>query len=178
MKNIVVVYHSKYGSTQRYAQWLAQLLDADLLESKKCRIDDLAPYEVIVYAGNIYASALAGSSVLKKNFGRLAGKKIVFLAVGASPEDPKAIGALMEHNFKGTELAGAPVFYVRGAFDMSKMTFLDRTLCGMLKKSVAKKDSAALESWEKGLLECMDASSDWTAQENLIPLVEYIRSIT
>ena len=27
-----VIYRSKYGSTQRYAQWLARALKADLLE--------------------------------------------------------------------------------------------------------------------------------------------------
>lgn len=178
MKRIVIVYHSKYGSTKKYAQWLAQMLDAELLESKKCRIEDLKPYEVIVYAGNIYASSLAGSTLLKKNLNHLDGKRVVFLAVGASPEDPEAIRTLMEHNFAGTRLVDAPVFYVRGAFDMSKMTFLDRSLCGMLKKSVAKKDPAALEPWEKGLLECLDSSSDWTAPENVTPLVEYVRSIT
>ncbi|MDY4611538.1 MAG: flavodoxin domain-containing protein [Sphaerochaetaceae bacterium] len=178
MKRIGIVYHSKYGSTRKYAQWTAQMLGADLFESKKCRIDDLIPYEVIIYAGNIYASSLAGSALIKKNLERLDGKDMVFLAVGASPEDPEAVKTLMEHNFAGTRLVDAPVFYVRGAFDMSKMTFFDRILCGMLKKSVAKKNPATLEPWEKGLLECLDSSSDWTAPENVTSLVEYVRSIT
>lgn len=177
MKSIAVVYHSKYGSTKRYAQWLAHELSADLFESKQCRPEDLDWHDVIVYAGNIYASSLAGSSILKKNLDRLAGKLVVFLAVGAAGEDPQAIVSLMEHNFKGTWLKEAPVFYVRGAFDVSAMNFLDRKLCGMLRKSVAKKDPAMLEPWEKGLLESFDCATDWTSSGNLVPIIEYIRSI-
>lgn len=177
MKKIAIVYHSKYGSTKRYAQWLAEMLEADLYESKRCRIEDLLQYELIVYAGNIYASSLAGSSIIKKNAARLADRKLVFLCVGASPADEPTVKELMRHNFKGTPLVDSPVFYLRGAFDMKGMTLVDRTLCGMLKKSVAKKDPTTLEPWEKGLLECLDSSSDWTDQDNLEPMVSYIRSM-
>ena len=35
MEKVIVVYKSKYGSTKKYAQWLAEDLSCDLVENKK-----------------------------------------------------------------------------------------------------------------------------------------------
>ena len=33
--SIVIIYQSKYGATKKYAQWLAEELSGDLVETKK-----------------------------------------------------------------------------------------------------------------------------------------------
>ena len=54
------------------------------------------------------------------------------------------------------------------------MTWLDRKLCGMLKKMVAEKESATYEPWEAALMEA-SGNCDWTNKEALKPLIEYVR---
>ena len=41
---IAVIYKSKYGSTKRYAGWIALKLDADLYEVSDIRDKDLLEY--------------------------------------------------------------------------------------------------------------------------------------
>lgn len=92
--------------------------------------------------------------------------------IGASPYDEKAFRELKAHNLQG-ELAGIPLFYGRGAWDESRMTFIDRNLCRLLQKSVAKKDPSTYEPWMKALMCAAGQSSDWTDRKYLVPLAEY-----
>ena len=40
MNNIAVVYQTHYGTTLKYAEWIAESLDADLLNRKKVSVSD------------------------------------------------------------------------------------------------------------------------------------------
>ena len=103
-------------------------------------------------------------------------KKLVVFAVGASPFDEKAMNALKLHNFKN-EIASIPCFYCRGAWNEDAMTFKDKTLCNMLKMAVSKKDPSTYEPWEGALMEAIGSNFDWTDKGNLMPILEYVRTL-
>ncbi|MGI5997438.1 MAG: flavodoxin domain-containing protein [Lutispora sp.] len=174
MRNTVVIYQSKYGSTKKYAQWLAEELSSDLIETKKASIEQIKKYDVIILGGGIYATGIAGISFLKKHYEKLKNKKVIVFAVGASPYDEKAIRALREHNLK-MELSGIPLFYCRGAWNEEIMSWKDKTLCNLLKKAVAKKDPDTYEPWEAALMQAVGQSCDWTDKKNIKEIVEYVK---
>ena len=138
------------------------------------RANDVLQYDTIVLCGGIYASGIAGLSFLKKNINRLKGKEIAIFCVGASPYDESVFENIKVHNLTGN-LKGIPLFYGRGTWDESKMTFLDRTLCKMLQRSVAKKDPDTYEPWMKALMSAVGQSCDWTDEKYLLPLLDYLR---
>ena len=127
----------------------------------------------VLLFGGIYASGIAGLSFFRKHWQELRGKQLAVFCVGASPYEENAFRAVREHNMRG-ELAGIPVFYGRGAWDQKKMTFLDRTLCGILQKSVEKKDPAQREPWMEALLCAGGRQCDWTDRKYLSPLLDYL----
>ena len=174
LNRIAVLCQSKYGATKKYAQWLAEELCCDVFGTDRIKAEQLADYDTVILGGGLYATGIAGITFLKKNIGYLAEKRIAVFAVGASPHDEDAINEIKARNLKGA-LAGIPCFYCRGAWDEDKMSFKDRTLCGMLKKAVAKKDPSAYEPWMKALMEAYGTKHDWTDRKNLEPLLEYIR---
>ena len=55
---IAVVYTSKYGTTQQYAQWIAKDVGADLLRQDACKVKDLEKYECLVFGGPIHAGGI------------------------------------------------------------------------------------------------------------------------
>ncbi len=175
MKQGIILFQSKYGATLKYARWLQEMMDFDCVETPKAAPEQVLQYEIVVLCGGIYASGIAGLSFFKKNFGSLKGKKTAILCVGASPYDEDALAAVREHNLTG-DLKGIPLFYGRGAWDMSRMKFIDRTLCKMLQKSVAKKDPDTYEPWMKALMSVAGQSCDWTDRKYLTPLAEYLRA--
>ena len=56
MNNIAVVYKSYYGSTKRYAQWIAEEAKADCFEYSEIEAKKLMEYDTIIYGGGLYAS--------------------------------------------------------------------------------------------------------------------------
>jgi len=48
INKVVVIYKSKYGSAQRYAQWIADEVKADLFERSKITLNDILKYDTIV----------------------------------------------------------------------------------------------------------------------------------
>lgn len=172
MSKTIVMYQSKYGATKKYAHWLAEELSCEIVETKKANAEDMEQYDTIILGGGIYASGISGLSFIRKNYTRLKDKKLIVFAVGASPYDEKAMLAIKEHNLKG-ELATIPFFYARGAWNEDKMSWKDRTLCGMLKKFVAKKDPANYEPWESALMQAFGTNCDWTEKKELGPILDY-----
>jgi len=175
MSKIMVLYQSKYGATGKYANWLSEELSCDITETKQADIKKVEKYDIIILGGGIYATGIAGISFLKKHFDRLKHKKIVVFAVGASPYYEKAIGELKQRNMSG-ELSEIPLFYCRGAWSEDKMSWKDRTLCGLLKKMVSKRDPVSYEPWEAALMQAVGKSHDWTEKEQLAPILEYVRT--
>ena len=97
------------------------------MEIKKTDIKDLAKYDIVILAGGIYASGIAGLTFLKKHIKQMENKRIAVFCVGASPFDEQAFKQIYEHNFSGN-LSNIPCFYGRGAWNEEKMSFADRTM--------------------------------------------------
>lgn len=170
----IIVYQSKYGATKKYAEWLQVMTNFQCIEISKAVVNEVAQYETIILCGGVYASGIAGLSFLKKNIGKLKNKKLAILCVGASPYDEKAFTEIKARNLTG-DLRDIPLFYGRGAWDESKMKFLDRTLCKMLQKSVVKKDPSTYEPWMNALMCAVGQTCDWTDKKYLIPLMDYLK---
>lgn len=138
MKEGIILYKSKYGSTKKYAEWLARECGFDLTEVAKAKIKDVSRYKNVVLCGAIYASGIAGLSYLKKHYKVLADKNIAVFCVGASPFDKKALAAIKARNFKDG-LEGLPLFYGRGAWNEEKMSFSDRLSAVCCKRRLQRK---------------------------------------
>lgn len=169
----IILFQSKYGAAKRYAEWLSAETGFSCVETKSADINTVKNYDVILLGGGIYASGIAGLPFLKKNIGALSGKKIVVFCCGASPYDDEAFRQIQEFNLKGA-LSDIPCFYCRGMWDMEAMSFKDRTLCKMLRKSVSKKNPADYEIWEKALMAAGDEKCDWTDKKYIQPILEYL----
>ena len=172
--NGVILYQSKYGAAKRYADWLSEETGFPCMETETADIHEIAKYDTIILGGGIYASGIAGLSFLKKNIGKLTGKKIIVFCCGASPYDENALQKIREHNLKN-HLVDIPLFYCRGAWDMDAMSFKDRTLCSLLRKAVAKKDPVDYEIWEKALMAAGDHKCDWTDKKYIEPILECMK---
>lgn len=53
MKKVVVIYGSKYGTTEKYAKWISEELNCDLFSYKSIKKDNLLNYDTIIYGGGL-----------------------------------------------------------------------------------------------------------------------------
>ena len=77
MSKTLVIFESKYGSTKRYAEWVADALSCSLLERKCVRPSDLEAADTIIYGGGLYAGGVSGIKLLIKNWNLISNKNVV-----------------------------------------------------------------------------------------------------
>jgi len=175
MKNTAVVYKSKYGSTAKYAAWIAEDAGADLFEAGRIRADRLQEYQTIVYCGGLYAGGILGFSFIKKNYPKLRDKKLIVVAVGASTPSEKALAQVKAKNFTETMQEKVELFLLRGGLNYPKMNWLDRFLMYLLVKSIQSKKLEERDDDSKGILATYGKVVDFTDRSSIAPVLEAIR---
>lgn len=172
--NHLITYQSKYGSSQTYAQWLGEALQAPVSAQEEADPASLEAAQVIIHCGGIYAGRILGLDAMKKKVNRLTDKRFIILAVGASPYFEEAMKQIIATALK--DLKGpAEIYYARGIYDEEAMKFLDRQMCRMLRRSLKKKDPKTLEPWEKGLVDMVPGRHDFKDKVYLDPLLEALK---
>lgn len=178
MNRIVVVYQSRYGTTKKYAEWIARLLGADLRERKKTRIKDLNDYGIVIYGGGLYANGVSGIELIAKNFEKLDGKQIILFTVGVSdPHNEANVSHIREGIARQLPAQAAGhirIFHFRGGIDYNSLSVVHRAMMGMLKKMLEKKQRGQLTEEDKQLLATFGKKVDFADEASIIPLVDYV----
>lgn len=177
----VVIFQSKYGSTKKYAQWIAEELSCDIFERKDVKAGVLEAYDTIIYGGGLYAGGVSGIDLLVKNFDKIANKNLILFTCGlGDPLEPrnteniksglkKVLSPQMQEKIK--------VYHLRGAIDYSKLSFVHKSMMAMLHKVVLKKNPATLSDEDKEMLQTYGQTVDFTNKESIAPILEYMANL-
>ena len=139
----IVVYESKNGSTETYAQWLAEDLGFECRPVRKA--GNLSAYEVIVLGSCVHAFKLSLGSWIRKMWPKIKDKKVALFSVaGASRSDPKRDEYLLSS--VGPRIAAElPHFKLDGRMRYDRMRWIDRKMMQMYVKMTEKKDPGEAE---------------------------------
>jgi menaquinone-dependent protoporphyrinogen IX oxidase len=171
-KNVVVVYRSKSGFTKNYATWLAEELKCDLLEGARVKAEDLMNYETIIYGAGMYAIGINGIKLITGNYEKFKNKKLIVFAVGATPVREETSDEIRRVNIPLEQQDKIKFFYLRGGFDYSRLTLIDKLLMKLLK--VKLKHVKDPDSDQKGMLNSYTHPLDFTNKKYLAPIIESV----
>lgn len=171
----VVIYKSKSGYTKKYAQWLAEALQADLFEADKFKEEQFSSYDNVIYGGGIYAVGINGIKLIKDNLPSLKGKKVVVFASGLSPAREDVIKEIKDKNFSAKELEAISFFYMRGGFDTAKLKTLDGLAMKLMRRILKRKDPAAMSEDDRGMLDAFEQPVDFTDIKNIEPILKAVK---
>lgn len=176
MDKIAVVYKSKYGSTKKYAHWIADDAKADLYECSQVDINKLIEYDTIIYGGGLYASGIAGVSIITKNYNLIKDKSIIVFTVGlADPENKEIFTTVIEKNFPSEEMRESiKFFHLRGGIDYKKLGIIHKSMMAILKIMLSKKDASELSNEDKELLATYGGKVDFTDRTTIKPLITFL----
>ena len=142
----IVVYTSQTGFTKRYAQWIAEKTQADIFDLREVQKKDIAfleTYDAIIYAGWCMAGKVIKSSWFFDRAANLKRKKLVLVAVGASPNENPELDAAMAALLTEEQKEYIKVFYCQGGINYDRMKLPFKLMMKMyssaLKKSNDKK---------------------------------------
>ena len=63
-KEVLVIYKSKYGATERYAKWIAEDLGCEAIPAKEAKLKRIRDYDMLIFGGGLYAGTIGGISKL------------------------------------------------------------------------------------------------------------------
>lgn len=174
---IAVIYNSKYGTTKRYAGWIALKLQADLYEVSDIRNKDLNEYDTIIYGGPLYLGKIKGINFIKKNYEKIKNKNIVIFIVGMMSFNEEYIKAMLENNYSEEMIKLIKSFYLRGDLNYNELNTIDRVLMKGLKKSILSKDKDKLNEDDKMILKSFAEPMKFCDKKSINDLINSINVI-
>lgn len=156
-----VIYESNTGSTRRYAEMLSKKLGIPAYSYKEAGKSVPKGAEVI-FLGWVFANKIQGlPRALKKWNVVCAG------AVGMNPDCQKYRDILKEAN-----KMDKPLFYFRGALDLSKLRWLQRKLLQTIRTDLEKQKKPGTEEMIKVLRD----GCDFISEDNLDEIIAFALS--
>lgn len=175
MKRIAVVYRSKSGFTEKYANWINETIGGDLLRGKETKIEDLLGYDVIIYGGGMYAGGINGLKLITGNFEKLKEKKLIVFTLGATPVRPEIYEEVKNSNLTKEQQERIAFFLLRGGFDYNKLTFIDKILMQGMKIYLKRKKEPTAD--ERGMLNAYTHSVDFTDKKYIEPIIDEVKKM-
>jgi len=123
--NGIVLYKSRYGATQQYADWIAETLRLPVIDPE--RFDDriLAVCDFLLIGSSVYFGQLLIKDWLKKNEQYLKGKKLFLFIVYAPSPDGDKQDQIIQDNIPDAVRAAADIVFLPGRWITQTIFLMD-----------------------------------------------------
>lgn len=167
MKDIAIVYSSKCGHTKRYADWLKEDIDADVIALTSFAPNRMASYRLIIFACGVYGDKLSIMDFVKKNITSIPMQKTMVMAVSWYTNDSeeakqKLIADNYPDQFKHNNV---PLFVINSGIDKKLISPTDKVKLVAAKAMIDKKDGRTSD--DINTLAIIKGYADQTSKDNL-----------
>lgn len=166
MKNVAVVYSSKYGHTKQYADWLKEDIDADVIDIAKFNITQMMAYKLVIFACGVYADKMAIMDFIKKNVTAIPTQKTMIMAVSWYTNDSAAAKEkLIAENYPEQFKGSVPLYIVNSGINKKQISKVDSMKLIAAQVSIEKKEGRSSD--DINMLAIIKGYSDQTSKDNL-----------
>lgn len=173
MKSIVI-YKSRTGFTERYAEWIAEELKCDIKSYEQCLKGNIGEYDLIIYGGNLFEGKVDGLQKIKERVKDNKDCKFIIFSIGATPIDGKEeIDKMWTENLSPEELKEIPHYYMPGGLNYEKMSFSNRMMMKLFTNMMRKKKDKT--PYEEECAEAVGSSYDISSRDYIKPLIKFVK---
>ena len=176
MNKTLVIYNSKYGYTERYAQWLAEALHADICKNKNLKDAQWKNYSTIIFGSSIYAGKNKGANMLVKYYEQIKDKTVALFTVGMYDTNSKEniVGINKELNKVITPeiRERIKIFHLRGGIDCQNLSFVHKMMMKFAHAHFSKKPENELTDSDKDFLSFYGKKIDYSDKKMLAPIIQ------
>lgn len=164
----IIIYESKTGFTDRYAQMLAAKTGFKVFPLNKAK-KQVSSDDEVIFLGWIFAGMIQGLKKARTKF-----NITVIAGVGMSPYSDKYFSDLKSNN----QIGEIPFFFLRGGVTPSKLNFIKKGMLNMVANMTEKEALVAdtEEEKEQGLamVKMLKEGGDFVDETLLEPLYKTI----
>ena len=171
--NIIVLYNSKTGFTQRYAELIGKELGCPV-RALKDTPSDLSQYDAVVFGSRLHAGIFDGWKKAQKLLTRRGAKKLVVFATGAMPNGAEEqIQKVWEQNLTPEERSSIPHFYLQAGLCYEKMGGVDRAMMKVAAWAMSRKKAKTPE--DEAFQNAISSSYDIFDPKYIRPVVSCLK---
>lgn len=173
MNDVIILYNTWTGFTQKYAQLIAQTLDCPVHALKDAPAS-LFQYDTVVFGSRLHAGTFDGWKKAQKQLVRRGAKKLVVFATGAMPgEAEDTIQKMWEQNLTPEELDAIPHFYLQAGLCYEKMGGVDRAMMKFAAWAMTRKKAKTPE--DEAFQNAIRQSYDISDPKYIQPIVSCLK---
>ena len=181
MSKALIIYHSTYGSTKKYAEWLSENVEADVYDLNFFIPEMLNDYHTIIIGGGLYAGKINGLRFLNQIYGSLRDQKIIIFACGVVDNTIKENTDKLVKRIKKSipkELFNrSKIYFLRGSIDYDKLSYLHRFMMWIMYTILKRKDYNKLSNEDKVLVDTYGKTVSYVDKESISEIVKEARII-
>ena len=171
----VILYYSKTGNTQKYAEDIAASLKCDVMPFKNFKKKMIDDYDTIIFGSRVMGSRIQKVDQFLSMYDLMEGKNVILFAVGMSLVSKQSREDLIKGNL--LDLYHIRFYQLRGSFDYQKLGFVEKLLMSNSLRMIARDqnnvDQQALLTIKENPIVCYDQSG----VDKIISVVRKINTV-
>ncbi|MCR4561734.1 MAG: flavodoxin domain-containing protein [Bacilli bacterium] len=168
----IVLYTSKTGCAQAYAEEIAKNVGAECCALKKFRKKKLADYDTIIFGGWIRAGVIMGIDDFLQSWSAIEDKNVIVYSVGMAIPSREGRRDLISQNL--LDMYHIRYYQLRGSFDFSKLNPIEKMLLKRgLNSSVDSPDNPA----GSAILQILDHPVEYYDHEGVDKICSVVRAL-
>ena len=174
----LVLYTSKHGATQRYAERIGEPMDALVKEAAYARVDKAKTYDAIVLGCPVYMEKIKGLDFFAEHAKDLQDKRLVLFICGLNDPQQADVREALENQIReklGDALEYVQVFHLRGGIRWQSLGLVERLTMKALVAGLKKKPQDQLSETEELLIETEDGALDFSDEADIASIVHAAR---
>jgi menaquinone-dependent protoporphyrinogen IX oxidase len=149
---LLILYKTKHGSTEQYAQWIAEEVNAEISDVEKFNKDNLDNYDAIIIGSPTYMGQIQMKDFIEQNWEVLKNKNIYLFNVGMfpweHPDSQKSFEMIPEPIRDKIEFSKLP-----GHLDTKKLNLFEKVIAKTVKarseENISRDNIAPIVKWAK-----------------------------
>ena len=174
----LVLYTSKHGATQRYAERIGEPMDALVKEAAYARVDKAKTYDAIVLGCPVYMEKIKGLDFFAEHAKDLQDKRLVLFTCGLNDPQQADVREALENQIReklGDALEYVQVFHLRGGIRWQSLGLVERLAMKAMVAGLKKKPQDQLSETEALLIETEDGALDFSDEADIASIVHAAR---
>jgi hypothetical protein len=173
MRNIAVIFCSKYVAIKRYAIWISQELGADLFDETTVNPEWISSYDIVIFGGGLYTGNISGIKLVTKN----QPKKLVVFTTGLADPAISDYSDILDKNFDPIQRKNTMVFHLRGGITNSGRSIIYKIMMAIARLFMINKLPEKRTVNAKSLIEMHGKKYIFIDQSRIKPIIDYVRSL-
>lgn len=169
----LILYYSKTGNTEKYAEDIASSLKCDVLPFKKFKKKMIDDYDTIIFGSRVMGTRIQKLDNFLQMYELMKEKNVIIFAVGMSVVTKQTRDDLIKGNL--LDLYHVRFYQLRGSFDYQKLGLVERLLFDNSLRLIQKDEASSPD--QTALLALKETPIEVYDQAGVDRIISVVRKI-